>query len=103
MTRFSLSTNCDRVAIESLTILKGVGVSIASTILYLFHEQDYPTMGFRALWSVSLIGSRENQYEYAIWLVSVDYCQKLPKEVGVCILVLSTIDDNTELRGKGRA
>ena len=85
VTRFALSTTCDRAAIESLTILHGVGEPTASTILHFFHKQDYPILDFRALWSVSLIDGKEYKYDYAKWSKYVDYCRKLTKEADVCM------------------
>ena len=85
VTRFALSTKCDRAAIESLTILDGVGIPTASTILHFFREQDYPILDFRALWSVSLIDGKEYKYEYAKWSKYVDYCRELTKEADVCM------------------
>ena len=85
VTRFALSTTCDRAAIESLTILDGVGVPTASSILHFFHKQDYPILDFRALWSVSLIDGKEYKYEYAKWSKYVNYCRRLTKEADVCM------------------
>ena len=67
VTRFALSTRCDRAAIESLTILDGVGAPTASVILHFFHKRDYPILDFRALWSVSLIDGDKYNYSYALW------------------------------------
>ena len=85
VTQFALSTKCDRAAIESLTILNGVGVPTASTILHFFHKQDYPILDFRALWSVSLIDGKEYKYEYAKWSKYAKYCRELAKNAGVCM------------------
>ena len=83
VTRFALSTKCDRAAIESLTILDGVGVPTASTILHFFHEKGYPILDFRALWSVSLIDDKKYKYEYAKWSKYVKYCRAKADEAGV--------------------
>ena len=88
VTRFALSTSCDRAAIESLTILEGVGPSIASVILHFFHEKDFPIWDFRARWSVSLNKGKEYKYNYAEWSAYVKYCRYLAKKEGVCMRVL---------------
>ena len=83
VTRFALSTRCDRAAIESLTILDGVGASTASVILHFFHQKDYPILDFRALWSVSLIEGDKYSYSYALWSEYVNFCRKVANKVGV--------------------
>ena len=88
VTRFALSTKCDRVAIESLTILDGVGEPTASVILHFFHKQRYPIFDYRALWSVSLIDGNKYNYSYALWSKYVEYCRKKANEAGVCMRVL---------------
>ena len=88
VTRFALNTSCDRATIESLTILDGVGPSIASVILHFFHEKDFPIWDFRARWSVSLNKGKEYKYNYAEWSDYVKYCRYLAKKEGVCMRVL---------------
>ena len=83
VTRFALSTKCDKAAIESLTILDGVGAPTASVILHFFHKRDYPILDFRALWSVSLIDGDKYNYSYALWSEYVDFCRKKAAEAGV--------------------
>ena len=83
VTRFALSTKCDRAAIESLTILDGVGAPTASVILHFFHKKDYPILDFRALWSVSLIDGDKYYYSYALWSEYVNFCRKKAKKADV--------------------
>ena len=83
VTRFALSTKCDRAAIESLTILDGVGAPTASVILHFFHKRDYPILDFRALWSVSLIDDDKYNYSYALWSEYVEFCRKKAKKADV--------------------
>ena len=83
VTRFALSTKCDRAAIESLTILDGVGAPTASVILHFFHKRDYPILDFRALWSVSLIDDDKYNYSYALWSEYVNFCRKKAKKADV--------------------
>ena len=88
VTRYALSTTFDKAAIESLTILYGVGAATASVILHFFHEQRYPILDFRALWSVSLINDDKYYYSYALWSKYVEFCRKKAKEANVCMRVL---------------
>ena len=85
VTRFALHTTCDKAAIESLTILHGVGAPTASVILHFFHKQDYPILDFRALWSVSLIEGDKYSYSYALWSDYVKFCREEAKEADVCM------------------
>ena len=88
VTRFALSTSCGRAAIESLTILDGVGAPTASVVLHFFHVDSFPILDFRALWSVSLNEGREYKYDYMDWLVYVDFCRDQANKAGVCKRVL---------------
>ena len=85
VTRFALSTGCARGAIESLTILDGVGAPTASVILHFFHKRDYTILDFRALWSVSLIDGDKYYYSYALWSEYVNFCQEEANKAGVCM------------------
>ena len=85
VTRFALSTRCNRAAIESLTILDGVGASTASVILKFFHEQRYPILDYRALWSVSLIDGDKYYYSYSLWPEYVKFCREEAKNADVCM------------------
>ena len=83
VTRFALKTEYDKAAIESLTILHGVGAATASAILHFFHKKDYPILDFRALWSVSLIEGEKYNYSYALWSKYVEFCRQMAKEADV--------------------
>ena len=88
VTRFALSTRCDRAAIESLTNLDGVGEATASVILHFFHKKDYPILDFRALWSVSLIDGNKYNYSYALWSEYVKFCREQAADAGVSMRIL---------------
>ena len=49
VTKFALSTSVERLRIEKLTSLDGVGWPTASIILHFFHSDPYPIMDFRAV------------------------------------------------------
>ena len=91
VTRFALKTEYDKAAIESLTILYGVGEATASVILHFFHEKDYPIWDFRALWSVSLIDGNKYNYSYALWSEYVEFCRKEANKAGACMRVLDRV------------
>ena len=88
VTQFALKTEYDKAAIESLTVLYGVGAATASVILHFFHKKDYPILDFRALWSVSLIDDDKYYYSYALWSKYVEYCRELAKKEDVSMRTL---------------
>ena len=53
ITSFALAASDERARIEPLILLDGVMWPTASVILHLFHQEHYPILDFRALWSVS--------------------------------------------------
>jgi hypothetical protein len=77
ITRLSLAANGERVRIESLLILTGVGWPMASVILHFFHKDPYPILDFRALWSAGL--TMPSQYSFPFWWSYVEYCRGLAR------------------------
>ena len=54
VTRFALApARPDRLKIETLIMLSGVGWPTASVILHFFDRDRYPILDYRALWSVA--------------------------------------------------
>ena len=88
ITRFALDTECDQAAIECLTILTGVQAATASVILHFFHRLSYPIIDFRALWSVSLVDSRDYRYTYELWSKYTAFCRSESRNAGVSMRVL---------------
>lgn len=81
ITSMSLSAKTERGRIELLTLLDGVQWPSASVILHLFHEQNYPILDFRALWSVN--GIVPSQYTFDLWWEYTEYCRKLAQRNNV--------------------
>lgn len=81
VTRFALSTASERLRIESLTLLRGVGWPMASVILHFCHREPYPILDFRALWS---LGAEEpaSGYNGAFWQQYTATCRGLAGEAG---------------------
>lgn len=88
ITNISLTTNCDQLRIEILTLLNGVGWPTASTILHFCHTEEFPIIDFRALYSLGY-DSIPKQYNYPFWEKYTDYCRNLSKRLN---LDLRTID-----------
>ena len=75
ITGFALSARSERARIEVLTNLDGVGWPTASVVLHFFHQDPYPIMDFRALWSVSL--EVPTQYDFDFWWEYVRFCRDI--------------------------
>ena len=86
ITGFSFNTKNERATIESLTLLDGVEWPTASVILHLFHQQKYPILDFRALWSIQV--DVPAQYTFDFWIEYTTYCRKLAKEAKVSMRIL---------------
>lgn len=78
---WSFRANDERSRIEVLTLLDGVSWPSASVILHLFHEQPYPILDFRALWSVGL--DMPKQYSFSFWWPYVGFCRDVADRNGV--------------------
>jgi hypothetical protein len=66
VTRLALSNSTsEQMRIECLTLLNGVGWPIASAILHLCHQDPYPVLDFRALWSLQ--SEVPSKYDFNFW------------------------------------
>lgn len=81
ITGFALAARNERSRIESLTLLHGVGWPTASVILHFFHDEPYPILDYRAVWSVSMETLR--QYSFDFWMRYVTFCRELATSAGV--------------------
>ncbi len=81
ITRLSLKAKSERTRIEVLTNLDGVSWPTASVILHLYHNDQYPILDFRALWSVSL--DMPKFYNYSFWQPYVDFCREIARRNSV--------------------
>jgi hypothetical protein len=75
ITEFALTTRDERSRIESLTLLNGVSWGTASVILHLYHNERYPILDFRALWSLKV--GEPIQYDFDFWVKYTTYCRNL--------------------------
>ena len=74
VTRTAFSTPSERLRIEVLTLLKGVGWPTASVLLHWFHKDEYPILDVRALWSMS-VDEPPAEYWFAFWWSYVLSCR----------------------------
>ena len=82
VTRTALTTKDERLRIEVLKLLKGVGWPTASALLHFGTRDAYPILDFRTLWS---LGFEEppTPYDYKFWSAYTSYCRALAHEAGV--------------------
>lgn len=87
ITRLALSTENERLRIDSLTLLRGVGYPMASVILHFCHTDLYPILDFRALWS---LGTEEpsSGYSFTFWQQYTNTCRDLANEAGCSMRIL---------------
>ena len=86
ITAFALNTNSQRARIEVLTNLDGANWPTASVILHLYHQDNYPIVDYRALWSVG--AEVPKSYDYTFWISYVRFARKISKEANVDMRVL---------------
>jgi hypothetical protein len=77
----------EAVRIGVLTVLTGVGWPVASVILHLCHDDCYPILDFRAIWSVK--AAQPSSYTLAFWLAYTQHCRALAEE---CKVDMRTLD-----------
>ena len=75
VTGFALSTPSERLRIEALALLNGVAMPAASVILHWFHQDRYPILDFRALWSLSI--DTMPPHTFGLWQAYTAACRKL--------------------------
>ena len=78
ITKISFMAKSERTRIEVLTNLDGVSWPTAAVILHLFHDEPYPILDFRALWSVNL--EVPGQYSFKFWWPYVEFCREVAKQ-----------------------
>jgi len=82
ITRVALSTPNERLRIEVLRLLHGVNWPSASVLLHFGHQEPYPILDFRALWSLG-IDNRQFTYNFDLWWEYTQFCRKLAQETGL--------------------
>ena len=88
VTQIAFSTNNEKLRIEILTLLTGVGWPTASVILHFYHPDHYPIIDFRALYSLSRKQIKPQEYNFYFWKSYTDYTKKLADEAKVSMRIL---------------
>jgi len=79
VTAIALSHPNEKLRIETLTLLDGVSWPTGSVFLHFFHQDKYPILDFRALWSLG-IDNLPSQYDFDFWWRYVLFCRKLSND-----------------------
>jgi len=85
-TRIALGVEDEATRIQALTDLQGVGVPVASTLLYFAFPRRYPILDWRAL--ASLGHKPRSTYSISFWLGYLDACRRIARENHVSIRTL---------------
>jgi hypothetical protein len=81
VTGVALATSDERLRIEVLTLLDGVGWPVASVILHFVHRDRYPILDRLAL---KALGNDEPaSYDFAFWWEYTQCCRRLADEHGL--------------------
>lgn len=86
-TRIALTARDERLRIGVLRVLEGVGWPTASTLLHFAHQDPYPILDYRALWSLG-VDEPLAYYTFPIWWDYVMSCRRIAESAGVPIRVL---------------
>ena len=78
----ALSTSNERLRVEVLVLLRGVGWPMASVILHWCHTDPYPILDYRALWSLGL-DALPSYYDFDLWWRYVCACREIADQAGV--------------------
>lgn len=73
VTQIAFSTNNEKLRIEILTLLTGVGWPTASVILHFYHPDHYPIIDFRALYSLSCDQIKPQDYNLVIYRIHTKF------------------------------
>jgi hypothetical protein len=79
VTATALSTSDERLRIEVLTLLNGVGWPTASVILHFGHREPYPILDVRALWSLG-IERPPAKYDFLFWWAYTQLCRRIAEK-----------------------
>jgi len=83
LTRASLGSPLEELRITYLTLLRGVSWPTASAILHFCHEEEYPILDFRALWSLGV--KDEGKYNFELWWSYTKKCRSLALKSGMSL------------------
>ena len=87
VTHTALATTNEQLRIEVFTLLRGVSWPTASVILHFVHEDPYPIMDVRALWSLG-VRTPPREYTFDFWHGYTRFCRWLAAQSNVTMRTL---------------
>lgn len=87
VTQVALSTRNERLRIEALMLLEGVGWPTASVLLHFGHAEPYPILDVRALWSLG-VRVAPDKYDFDLWWRYTECCRRLAARLNVTMRTL---------------
>ena len=88
VTQTALAADSERLRIEVLTLLAGVGWPMASVILHFAFDNLYPILDVRALWAAGVEDVSAVAYDFALWQAYTRFCRSTVQGAGVTLRVL---------------
>ena len=81
VSRIALGARHEKLRIESLMILNGVGYPVASALLHFAYPDSYPILDFRVLESLGI--QQPSQYTFEFWWGFVQRMRRESRRLGV--------------------
>ena len=106
VTTLAFAARRDDLRLRILTLLKGVGVPVASTILHFAFPDEYPIMDVRGVTTLTQLGlwTRPVQFSVADWQVYTDLMRDHAKRLDVTLRELDkALWKSDEARTRGRS
>ena len=106
VTALAFAARRDDLRLKLLTLLKGVGVPVASTILHFAFPDEYPIMDVRGVTTLTQLGlwTRPVQFSVADWQVYTDLMRDHAKRLDVTLRELDkALWKSDEARTRGRS
>ena len=88
VTQTALAADSERLRIEVLILLSGVGWPMASVILHFGCADLHPILDVRALWAAGVDDVSAAAYDFALWQAYTLFCRRTAQEAGVTLRVL---------------
>lgn len=89
VTKAALCSPCEEFRIKAPTLLRGVGWRVSSVLLHLGHQELYPIIDFRTLWSLGWdLDAERDDYDFEFWWSYVQFCRNAATKHDVSMRVL---------------
>lgn len=88
VTQIAFSTKNEKLRIEILNLLVGVGWPTASVLLHFYHKERYPIIDFRALYSLNCEHIKPHDYRFEFWKAYTNFTRNLADKASVDMRIL---------------